>query len=192
MKVLYLGPKREMLISHMELQGDEVRHTEEIISLESTILEEIEFIVSFGYRHLIKRTIIDLFPQRIINLHISLLPWNKGSDPNLWSFLEDTPKGVTIHYIDYGLDTGEILVQQEVIMDNNDTLSSSYNKLESSIVELFKKDWVGIRDCQIAAYPQPIGGSIHRMKDKAQYEQYLTEGWETPISKLVGRARDMD
>jgi methionyl-tRNA formyltransferase len=192
MKILYLGPKKENLIAHMEFVGDEVIQTEEILSPDSEFILGIDFIVSYGYRYIIKKPIIDLFQHKIINLHISLLPWNKGADPNLWSFLEDSPKGITIHYIDYGLDTGEILVQQEVAMDNSDTLRSSYNKLEIAMEGLFIDNWQRLKSGQINPTPQSSEGSIHRMKDRIKYEHFLFKGWDTPVSELIGRGLTID
>lgn len=46
-----------------------------------------------------------------MNLHISYLPWNKGADPNFWSCIDGTPAGVTLHHIDAGVDTGDIIAQ---------------------------------------------------------------------------------
>ena len=54
----------------------------------------------------------------------------EGQDPNLWSFIEDTPKGVTIHEIDEGIDTGDIIFQKEIVLNSNETLASSYEKLQ--------------------------------------------------------------
>eukprot|EP00392_Amoebophrya_sp_AT5.2_P019205 g19951.t1 len=63
-----------------------------------------DYCVSYGYRHIIRTPVIEgMFDRkRIINLHISYLPYNRGADPNLWSILERTPPGVTIHHIDEG------------------------------------------------------------------------------------------
>ena len=73
-------------------------------------------------------------------MHISFLPYNKGADPNLWSYLENSPKGVTIHKIDKGINTGDILLQKEV-QDNieTDTLKTSFNRLIDEIVILFNE-----------------------------------------------------
>ena len=53
--------------------------------------------------------------KTLINLHISYLPYNRGSYPNYWSFKENTPNGVSIHHIDDGIDTGPVLVQKNHI-----------------------------------------------------------------------------
>jgi methionyl-tRNA formyltransferase len=123
-------------------------------------------------------------------LHISLLPWNRGADPNLWSFLEDTPKGVTIHYVDEGLDTGDIIVQKEVFFDYSDeNLATTYQKLNEEILELFKSEWPLISAGKAPRQKQPMGGSFHSSKDKKRFEYlFADKGWDTPVIKLVGRA----
>ncbi len=127
------------------------------------------------------------FPRRIINLHISYLPWNRGADPNLWSFLDNAPKGVTTHYIDAGLDTGRILIQEEISFRYNDTPRTSYERLAAAIEILFRKSWPRIREGKAQSFPQPQGGSSHRLKDRAAVEHLLTKGWDTPVSQLIGK-----
>jgi len=124
----------------------------------------------------------------VINLHISLLPWNKGADPNLWSFLEDTPKGVTIHYVDRGVDTGDILAQQQVDYLPEDTLRTSYDRLSKAIEDLFKRVWPDIRAGGLKSLPQPGGGTYHRLNDRAVFNYLLEEGWNTSVEGLVGKA----
>lgn len=168
--------------------GDYVIHTEEKIYNSSELLKKVDFIISYGYRHIITKDIIEQFKNKIINLHISLLPWNRGSDPNLWSFLENTPKGVTIHYIDNGIDTGDILAQKQVEMKNEDTLKTSYEHLSTEIEQLFKIVWPEIREGKLKAIPQLKAGSYHRLRDKKAFEHLLTDGWDTPVANLNGKA----
>lgn len=188
MKVLLLGPQRPHLMAYLASFGDEVEHEEAPLNRDSEFLSRTDLMVSFGYRHIIPADVVKQHERRIVNLHISLLPWNRGADPNLWSFLEDTPKGVTIHYVDAGLDTGEIVAQRYVDPLPGDTLHTSYDRLSRAIVELFQEVWPAIRCGAIAAYPQPTGGSSHRLRDRAPYEHYLTAGWDTPVERLIGLA----
>jgi methionyl-tRNA formyltransferase len=146
-----------------------------------------DFIISYGYRHIIKNDILERFPNKAINLHISYLPYNRGADPNLWSFLEDTPKGVTIHLLDKGLDTGDILAQETVPDFPDDTLRTMYDRLSRTIEDLFNRSWPDIRAGVMKATPQPSGGSSHRLKDRKRVEHLLTKGWDTPVVELVGR-----
>jgi methionyl-tRNA formyltransferase len=191
MKILYLGPLRLNVINYLKGFGDDVEVTEEPITATSNIVSSSEFIVSFGYRHILKNDIIDLFPMRIINLHISFLPWNKGADPNLWSFLENTPKGVTIHYIDAGLDTGKIIVQRELKYGIEDTLKTSYDKLLKTIEALFFQEWPSIRKGETKPFSQHLEGTYHRSKDRQKYLHLLTQGWDTPVHQLLGKANEI-
>ncbi|OWA36194.1 hypothetical protein B9G55_10115 [Saccharibacillus sp. O16] len=192
MEILWLGPSNDTVKQSMkDVYGDTVTfHTEKIDRM-SKVIEDKDFIISFGYRHLITPDVIELFSHRIINIHISYLPWNRGADPNFWSIAEDTRKGVTIHYIDSGLDTGDILVQEEVHFEEEDTLKTSYFKLNKTAIDLLFKHWLEIRNGKMTAYPQDKNsGSLHYKKDLEEYKHILEkEGWETPLRKIKGIAR---
>jgi hypothetical protein len=188
LRILMLGPQRPDLIKFLESFGDEVVTTEEQLTAKSACLQNIDYIVSYGYRHIMKQDVLDLFHKRAINLHISYLPWNKGADPNLWSILEDTPKGVTIHYMDKKLDAGAILSQVEVSFMPHDTLRSSYAKLIKTIEHLFMQIWPKLRKGEVRAIPMLQGGSYHKQSDRAKVEHLLTAGWDTEIGQLLGMA----
>lgn len=187
MKVLVLGPARPQLVHYVRAFGDDVRVTQEKISPESRILHGVDWLVSYGYRHIIKPDLLRAFVRRAINLHISYLPYNRGADPNLWSFLEDTPKGVTIHYIAAGVDTGDILAQRQVSFGNNETLRSTYEKLCQVVLALFVETWPDIRTGRRESRPQPAGGTSHRSKEKKAVEHLLSAGWDTPVVDLIGK-----
>lgn len=183
MKILYLGPNRQHMITFLESFSDEVIQTEEKISKD--FVKDFDFIVSYGYRHIIGKDIIDYMKNKIINLHISFLPWNRGADPNFWSFLENTKKGVTIHYIDEGIDTGPIIAQKEINFSGDITLRESYDVLSKEIEALFIEKWPEIRLGKCNSTPQNLEeGSIHFKKDIKQFEHLLVDGWDTPVSKL--------
>ena len=108
--ILFLGYDKNQcsLISFLEAKGC-------LVENKKTKLLEItnhDLIISFGYKHIIKKEILEKLNIPIINLHISYLPWNRGSHPNFWAFYESTPSGVTIHEIDQGVDTGSIIFQK--------------------------------------------------------------------------------
>lgn len=185
MNILYLGPKREGFISKLKIFGDNFVILENKLSADFVISNKIDLIISYGYRYIISKEIINIMKNKIINLHISYLPWNRGADPNLWSFLENTKKGVSIHLIDEGVDTGDILMQKEVTFTENDTLRTSYNKLSMEIEALFIDNWPKIRLGKYVPIKQNLHeGSIHFSKDKQRYTYLLTDGWDTPIKKI--------
>lgn len=188
MKILFLGPRSRELFDFLKDFGEEVISTEDKLSPDSPSLQNVDFLISYGYRHILGDEVLALFPRRAINLHISLLPWNRGADPNLWSFLENTPKGVTIHYMNHGLDTGDILTQKEVEFASTDTLRSSYERLRKNIEDLFKISWQDIRLGKIQARPQMQSGTYHRSKDSLPYQHLLVNGWDTPVDDVLGKA----
>ena len=190
MKILVLRNKITPISKIIEQIGDDVLEWSDPIDRLFIEQNRIDFAVSHGYRHIIKKSIINRFHQRIINLHISLLPWNRGADPNLWSFLDDTPKGVTIHYVDEGIDTGDIIVQKEVAFKNDqETLATTYQTLQAEIIDLFKLNWPLIRDERCSCLKQANGGTFHNSLDKRKYLNLLVDGWDTPVSLLIGKGK---
>lgn len=188
MRVAWLGPQHRDLLHFLRSCGDDP------IVYESRLMSPFdfhvppEFIVSYRYRFLVPAAILAAWPRRAINLHISLLPWNRGADPNLWSFLDNTPKGVTIHEMDEHLDTGCILAQEEVALGEQETLRSSYDILSHQLEELFKRSWPAIRDGRMERRPQAAGGTVHRSADRQRFQKALVQGWDTPVASLIGKA----
>ncbi len=186
MIVLYLGPYRENIAQAIASTGDMVRHHERPLAGDDPLLNGAEYLVSYGFQNILRADVLSRLPGRCINLHISLLPWNRGRDPNLWSVLDNTPKGVTIHLIDEGVDTGDILLQQAVDMQPGDTLRTSYNRLAHSVEALFIEHWPRLRAGDVVPYKQPPGGTVHRTRDRKAVEHLLHTGWDTPIVDLTG------
>ena len=187
MKVLLLGSYSHKLTKILDDYDDLYIQTENKINEEYIIQNNIDFVVSFGYQYIITPETINAVKGKIFNIHISYLPWNKGADPNLWSFIENTPKGVTLHYIDYSLDTGDIVEQCQIDFDyEQDTLETSYNLLIELGVLLFNKNWSLMRDKKNNRIKQAKGGSFHYSKDKKRIFFLLNEEpWNTSIKKLI-------
>jgi methionyl-tRNA formyltransferase len=189
MKILVLGKIRSPITQIIQDTLDEVLGWAGPIEVNFLETNQIEFIVSYGYRHIIRPSIIKYLPNRIINLHISYLPWNRGADPNLWSFLENTPKGASIHFVDEGIDTGDIIVQKEVnFYDEGETLLTTYEKLQNEMVQLFKYIWPQIRSGKCPRQKQRSGGTFHKSLDKKKFKTLLVKGWDTPVNILKGKA----
>ena len=92
-------------------------------SLNKEIIENSDLILSFGYRKIIKSNHLKLSKRPILNLHISYLPYNRGSHPNYWSFADNTPKGVTIHEIDRKIDMGYVVFRKKIFFKKKKNLT---------------------------------------------------------------------
>ena len=190
MHVLILSPYPDALLAPVAARGDRV-------TMRSDLLTEAEFetlgpdwIISYGYRRLITPPALEMCAGRIVNLHISLLPFNRGADPNFWSWVNDTPKGVTLHLIDEGMDTGPVLVQQEVKLDPlTETLRSSYLRLRLEVETLFAIHWDDIVNGRLQPRAQTSCLPMHRAADKARLFALLPLGWDSPASTVMGLPR---
>jgi methionyl-tRNA formyltransferase len=182
--VVFLGRADSPVLAHLRAVEDEVVA---IGPSEPFVPEDPRLVVSHGYRIILRRAVLDRLPDRVINLHISLLPYNRGADPTLWSVLEDTPAGVTIHYIDEGVDTGDVIAQREVALSDDDTLATAYDALQAELAALFRDQWPAIAAGTNARVRQPPGGTAHRVADRTRVEHLLTDGWATRVGGLRGR-----
>jgi len=92
----------------------------------------VEFIVLAGYMRLIGSTLLREYQGRIVNIHPSLLPDFPGKDA-IGQALEAKSKwsGVTIHYVDEGMDTGPIIAQERIRLDENETRASLQQKIQT-------------------------------------------------------------
>jgi len=103
----------------------------------ATWLEEhgAELVVLAGYMHLLTRPFLGRFPGRIVNVHPSLLPAFPGAHPiedALAAGVETT--GVTVHLVDDGIDTGPILVQEQVPVEPRETLEDRLHAVEHRLL----------------------------------------------------------
>lgn len=99
---------------------------------------EVDFIVLAGYMRLIGPTLLHEFAGRIVNIHPSLLPAFPGKDA-IGQALEAKVKesGVTVHFVDEGMDTGPIIEQRQVTIDKNETKETLQNKIHQIEHQLY-------------------------------------------------------
>ena len=98
----------------------------------------IDIVILLWWPSIIKSKSIKSVNLGWINLHPSLLPYGRGKHGYFWSIVEDTPFGVSIHFIDDGIDTGPVLFQKEIDVSFNDTGQTLYEKGVDEVIELFK------------------------------------------------------
>lgn len=190
-RVLYLTNNDNALVLYEWLKDKcEVILYKERLNLEYVQKANPDLIVSYNYKYLIREDVIDYMKGKIINLHISYLPWNRGSSPNFWSFYDNTPKGVTIHQISAGLDEGKILYQKECEFNpNEETFVTSYEKLNETIVELFKENWEEIKAGTYELKPQNGSGSYHTMKDFNELMEQCPFKWTDNIGEYLEKCK---
>ena len=97
-----------------------------------------ELIVLAGWMRMVKTQMLEAFPRRIINIHPSLLPAFPGLEAwkqALEARVEKT--GCTVHFVDGGMDTGEIIAQNEVPVLPGDTAESLHARIQDAEHRLY-------------------------------------------------------
>ncbi|MGZ4357011.1 MAG: phosphoribosylglycinamide formyltransferase [Gaiellaceae bacterium] len=98
-------------------------------------LRGVDFVVLAGYMHLLTPVFLDCFRDRIVNVHPSLLPQFPGGQAiadALDAGVDTT--GVTVHYVDEGLDTGAVIRQEPVSVEPRATLVERIHAVEHRIL----------------------------------------------------------
>ena len=162
--------------------GDTVITRTDKFDLDFIINNNIDFIVSDRSRFLISADVIEYLDRKIINFHPSFLPWNRGYHPNYWSIKENTPHGITIHFIDENIDSGDIIAQTRCYYSDEDTLRDTYDRLRRLMVNLFETCWIDIRSGKLKGFYQDSSKStIHYKSDFIGHYDSLEDGWDTKI-----------
>lgn len=118
--------KQLALLNNIEVfQPEKIRKDfEKIISVEPDI------IITCAYGQIIPEELIKLPEYGCINVHASLLPKYRGGAPIHWAKINgDSKTGVTIMYMDKNMDTGDIIDKRELIINDEDTTESLFDKL---------------------------------------------------------------
>ena len=98
-------------------------------------LRGVDLVVLAGYMHLLTPAFLERFPDRIVNVHPSLLPAFPGAravEDALTAGVDTT--GVTIHYVDEGLDTGAVIRQEPVPVEPRATLLERIREVEHRLL----------------------------------------------------------
>ena len=95
--------------------------------------EHVELVVLAGFMRIVGPQLLAAFPRRIINIHPSLLPKHRGL--RAWEqalTAGDSVAGCTVHYVDEGVDTGDIIAQAEVDVLPGDTAESLHARIQEA------------------------------------------------------------
>ncbi|WP_027186544.1 GNAT family N-acetyltransferase [Desulfovibrio inopinatus] len=195
MNVLLLtgAPRSSRIHDFLSSQCDSLDVSSDVLVLDDLIKKNIDYMVCHGYPHILRPEVTQAFHRRIINLHNTYLPWGRGMMGNVWSYFEDAPKGVSLHFIDAGVDSGEIIHRRSIPLGLDETLQSSWNILMDALEELFIAQWPTIVSGQFLPVSQSSLrelGSYHDRSMSKAFMELLPEKWKTPVSTVadLGRA----
>ncbi|MFT7638209.1 MAG: methionyl-tRNA formyltransferase [Candidatus Omnitrophota bacterium] len=163
------------IIREFKLHDNAIFKAEELASSDTidkikALNADIGVCVFFG--DIIKEPLLSSFSRGIINIHPSYLPYNRGCYANVWSIVDDTPAGATIHEITPALDKGPIWCQKKVHKELTDTGKTLYEKCEQACIELFKDNWDAIAHAKIKPFNQAHADmTYHKLSDIQNIDQ---------------------
>lgn len=132
----------------------------------NAILNGVEFIFLAWWPKIIPDYIIDAPTVGVVNFHPSFLPHNRGKHYNFWTLVEDTPFGVTLHFVDRGIDSGDIIFQSRISKSWEDTGETLYYKAKEEMLSLFKARYLDIISGRFQRTPQLADqGQLHYSKE---------------------------
>jgi phosphoribosylglycinamide formyltransferase 1 len=113
------------------------RDTRDIAMADWLEAHGVELVVLAGYMHLLRPCFLDRFPGRVINVHPALLPQFPGAHAIEDALAAGVPvTGATVHYVDEGVDTGDVIVQREVRVLDGDTVETLRARIQAVEHEL--------------------------------------------------------
>lgn len=154
MDVAYFGAGRVGALCHEELIRipgiREVEHP-----------EDAPIWLSVHWPHLFKR-----FPKEgILNLHNGYLPWGRGAHACSWAIAKRHPHGVTMHWVDEGIDTGPIFMQERIKVLPGESADQLYKRTVAHEITLFKKAMLALLAGDRTRTPQEGTGTFHKKRD---------------------------
>ncbi len=126
---------------------------------------KLDYILSVHFPYLIPKEVINLPKIGVLNLHPAYLPFNRGWHTPSWAIYESSPFGVTLHWVDEKIDTGDIALQKQISISWSDTADSLYKKAIQCELELLREAIPFIINRNLPRIPQSPEGTFHSKKD---------------------------
>lgn len=134
-------------------QPEKVKGNEEFVQEIKKLNPDLICVVAYG--KILPKEILDIPPYGCINVHGSLLPKYRGAAPIQWAVLNgDTVTGVTTMYMDVGMDTGDMILKEEVTIGEDETTGELWERLSKIGGELLVKTIKQIEDKTAPRIPQ--------------------------------------
>ena len=125
-----------------------------------------DLILCAYFPHIFPISLIDIPPLGCVNVHPGALPDYRGTFPTPWCILNNERKfGITLHLMDDGIDTGDILVQRHYPIGETETGHELYKRAMDLAAELLLDNLDALLEGSLSATPQAPGGSYYNRID---------------------------
>ena len=140
-----------------------------------------------GYQFFLPGEIIDIPPMGILNFHASLLPRHSGMHPGFWTiYYGDKFSGMVIHFMDEGIDTGDIAYRSKIPVNSGDTIEVLYERIYGTCPGLVKQLMIDIENNTIPRTPQNYSDYIYNYEITGKDFEL---DFRQPAEVLIGRIK---
>ncbi len=141
-----------------------------------------DIIVVAAFGQILPKEILEMPPHGCVNVHASLLPKYRGAAPIQWAVINgDRVSGVTTMRMDEGLDTGDMILREEIALDPKETGGSLFDKLSRVGADLCVRTLTAIEDGSAVYTPQDHGAAT---KVGMIRKEFGRMDWNTPAGQL--------
>ncbi|MEP6778825.1 MAG: formyltransferase family protein [Gemmatimonadaceae bacterium] len=127
---------------------------------------EIDLGLVVWWPRIIHEPLLTLASEGLINTHPSLLPYNRGKHYNFWALVEQAPFGVSLHFINDGIDCGDIVAQAPIVCSWEDSGETLFLKARDAMIELVCATYPRLRALNVTRKHQDASlGSFHLAKE---------------------------
>ncbi|EBH4142691.1 methionyl-tRNA formyltransferase [Campylobacter jejuni] len=118
-----------------------------------------DLLVSMSFDQIFKEELLKLYPRKIINCHAGKLPFYRGRNILNWALINDEKEfGISVHFIDKGIDTGDIILQKTYDIKDSDDYTTLLNLCHKECASLLYESLILFLEDNVKAYKQKEGG----------------------------------
>ena len=156
--------------------------SDELVRKLKSMNPDIILVVFWNY--VLQKKVFEIPNQGCVNFHMSFLPYNRGKKPNVWPIIDGTPAGISIHYIDEGIDSGAVISQQKIEVELTDTAKTLYEKMINTFPNLFEETWPKLKTGSIEIKKSLEAGTFHLDKEFKELDQIDLEKKMYPLELI--------
>ena len=188
MKLVASPVKEYALEKNLKIfQPEKISKNDEFKNEIKALEPDLVCVVSYGI--ILPKSFLEIPKLGCINVHPSMLPKYRGSAPIQWAILNgDKTTGVTIMYLDAGMDSGDIIKQQEVNINEDETTGDLWNRLSKIGAELLLEVTNNINKGIIERYPQSKEYTLAPMLEK----EMSKINWNESANKIKNLVRGLN
>lgn len=189
-KVVLLSVFADAILNELGDRGKDVITPRDLAKFDLHALfrqEPFDVLICFGYAKLLPVSDPLFKNVRFFNAHSSLLPYSRGWNPNLSSWIYDEPHGVTIQEMGTAYDTGDIVFQKQLTLDpEKETLRTSYFLKIGVMTELLGQHWDEIVRGDYTAIRQNLNAGSEMTREQVLvYSDIIDQYRDRPIPELL-------